>query len=279
MEHLPLVRGLARRYAERGEPLDDLVQVGHDRPHQGDRPLRPDRAASSSRASRRRRSSARSAATSATAPGPCASRGASRRPGRRSRTRSTTCRPPRAAARRCARSPRRADLSVDDVLDALAAGSAQRPAPLASPGGEGDEDEGIAVGARGRRLRAGRGAGDARRGARRPARARAGDPAPALRGGAHPVADRRRGSASPRCTSRASSGAPSSSLRETAEGPSDRGTHVPGGVVTRVVSRSASMGTAEARAAVRHGGDAPAGRKEARDDGGDTRAGVWSPAP
>ena len=28
MEHLPLVRGLARRYAERGEPLDDLVQVG-----------------------------------------------------------------------------------------------------------------------------------------------------------------------------------------------------------------------------------------------------------
>ena len=28
MEHLLLVRGLARRYAERGEPLDDLVQVG-----------------------------------------------------------------------------------------------------------------------------------------------------------------------------------------------------------------------------------------------------------
>jgi RNA polymerase sigma-B factor len=28
MEHLPLVRGLARRYADRGEPLDDLVQVG-----------------------------------------------------------------------------------------------------------------------------------------------------------------------------------------------------------------------------------------------------------
>ena len=28
VEHLPLVRGLARRYADRGEPLDDLVQVG-----------------------------------------------------------------------------------------------------------------------------------------------------------------------------------------------------------------------------------------------------------
>ena len=27
-EHLPLVRALARRYASRGEPLDDLVQVG-----------------------------------------------------------------------------------------------------------------------------------------------------------------------------------------------------------------------------------------------------------
>jgi RNA polymerase sigma-B factor len=28
LEHLPLVRALARRYADRGEPLDDLVQVG-----------------------------------------------------------------------------------------------------------------------------------------------------------------------------------------------------------------------------------------------------------
>ena len=39
-----------------------------------------------------------------------------------------------------------ADLSIDDVLDALAAGGAQRPARSASPGREGDEDEGIAVG-------------------------------------------------------------------------------------------------------------------------------------
>lgn len=28
MNHLPLVRALARRYANRGEPLDDLIQVG-----------------------------------------------------------------------------------------------------------------------------------------------------------------------------------------------------------------------------------------------------------
>jgi RNA polymerase sigma-B factor len=28
LEHLPLVRALARRYADRGEPLDDLIQVG-----------------------------------------------------------------------------------------------------------------------------------------------------------------------------------------------------------------------------------------------------------
>lgn len=28
LEHMPLVRALARRYANRGEPLDDLIQVG-----------------------------------------------------------------------------------------------------------------------------------------------------------------------------------------------------------------------------------------------------------
>jgi RNA polymerase sigma-B factor len=37
-------------------------------------------------------------------------------------------------------------LSMDEVLDALAAGSAQRPGPLAAPGSEGEEDAGAVVG-------------------------------------------------------------------------------------------------------------------------------------
>ncbi len=40
VELMPLVRALASRYAGRGEPLEDLVQVGLDRPHQGGRPVR-----------------------------------------------------------------------------------------------------------------------------------------------------------------------------------------------------------------------------------------------
>ncbi len=39
--HLPLVEHLARRFRNRGEPLDDLVQVAHDRADQVRRPLRP----------------------------------------------------------------------------------------------------------------------------------------------------------------------------------------------------------------------------------------------
>ncbi len=35
---------------------------------------------------------------------------------------------------------------MDEVLDALAAGSAQRPGPLAAPGSEGEEDAGVVVG-------------------------------------------------------------------------------------------------------------------------------------
>ena len=38
------------------------------------------------------------------------------------------------------------DLPLDEVLDALAAGSAQRPAPLAAGGGDGEDDVGISVG-------------------------------------------------------------------------------------------------------------------------------------
>jgi RNA polymerase sigma-B factor len=145
MEHLPLVRGLARRYAERGEPLDDLVQVGTiglikaiDRFD----PARGYKLASFA---------------TPTILGEIR---------RHFRDRSWTVRVPRGiqeARARIAqavdelsasqgRSPSvreiadAADLSMEDVLDALAAGSAQRPAPLASPGREGEEDEGIAVG-------------------------------------------------------------------------------------------------------------------------------------
>jgi RNA polymerase sigma-B factor len=145
MEHLPLVRGLARRYAERGEPLDDLVQVGTiglikaiDRFD----PARGYKLASFA---------------TPTILGEIR---------RHFRDRSWTVRVPRGiqearaqiaqavddVAAREGRSPsvreiaEEADLSVEDVLEALAAGSAQRPAPLASPGREGDEDEGISVG-------------------------------------------------------------------------------------------------------------------------------------
>jgi RNA polymerase sigma-B factor len=144
MEHLPLVRGLARRYADRGEPLDDLVQVGTiglikaiDRFDPG-------------------RGYKLASFATPTILGEIR---------RHFRDRSWTVRVPRGiqeARARIAqavddlsategRSPsvreiaEAADLSVDDVLDALAAGSAQRPAPLASPGRD-EDDEGIAVG-------------------------------------------------------------------------------------------------------------------------------------
>jgi len=145
MEHLPLVRGLARRYAERGEPLDDLVQVGTIGLIKAIDRFDPSRGFKLA-----------SFATPTIL-------GEIRR---HFRDRSWTVRVPRGIQEARAkiahavddlsategRSPsvreiaEAADLSMDDVLDALAAGSAQRPAPLASPGGEGDEDEGIAVG-------------------------------------------------------------------------------------------------------------------------------------
>lgn len=146
MEHLPLVRGLARRYAERGEPLDDLVQVGTIGLIKAIDRFDPSRGYKLA-----------SFATPTIL-------GEIRR---HFRDRSWTVRVPRGiqeARARIAqavdelsategRSPtvreigEAADLSIEDVLDALAAGSAQRPAPLAAPGrGERDEDEGIAVG-------------------------------------------------------------------------------------------------------------------------------------
>jgi RNA polymerase sigma-B factor len=145
MEHLPLVRGLARRYAERGEPLDDLVQVGTIGLIKAIDRFDPTRGYKLA-----------SFATPTIL-------GEIRR---HFRDRSWTVRVPRGIqearaqiahavddlSARNGRSPsvreiaEAADLSMDDVLDALAAGSAQRPAPLSSPGGEGEEEEGIAVG-------------------------------------------------------------------------------------------------------------------------------------
>ena len=146
VEHLPLVRGLARRYADRGEPLDDLVQVGTIGLIKAIDRFEPERGYKLA-----------SFATPTIL-------GEIRR---HFRDRSWTVRVPRGIQEARAqishavtelsaengRSPsvreisESTGLSMDDVLDALAAGSAQRPAPLAAPGGaEGDEDVGISVG-------------------------------------------------------------------------------------------------------------------------------------
>lgn len=145
VEHLPLVRGLARRYADRGEPLDDLVQVGTIGLIKAIDRFEPERGFKLA-----------SFATPTIL-------GEIRR---HFRDRSWTVRVPRGIQEARAqishavtvlsaengRSPsvreiaESTGLSQDDVLDALAAGSAQRPAPLASPGGEGDDDIGISVG-------------------------------------------------------------------------------------------------------------------------------------
>jgi RNA polymerase sigma-B factor len=145
MEHLPLVRGLARRYAQRGEPLDDLVQVGTIGLIKAIDRFDPSRG--------------HKLASFATP----TILGEIRR---HFRDRSWTVRVPRGIQEARAkiahsvdelsatlgRSPsvgeiaEAAGLSVEDVLDALAAGSAQRPASLASPGLDGEDGEGIAVG-------------------------------------------------------------------------------------------------------------------------------------
>ncbi len=145
MEHLPLVRGLARRYAERGEPLDDLIQVGTIGLIKAIDRFDPSRGYKLA-----------SFATPTIL-------GEIRR---HFRDRSWSVRVPRGLqearaqiahtvddlSARNGRSPsvreiaEASGLPVDEVLDALAAGSAQRPAPLSSPGGEGEDEEGISVG-------------------------------------------------------------------------------------------------------------------------------------
>jgi RNA polymerase sigma-B factor len=145
VEHLPLVKGLARRYADRGEPLDDLVQVGTIGLIKAIDRFEPERGFKLA-----------SFATPTIL-------GEIRR---HFRDRSWTVRVPRGIQEARAqishavaefsaengRSPsvreiaEATGLSMDDVLDAMAAGSAQRPAPLASPGGEGEDEVGISVG-------------------------------------------------------------------------------------------------------------------------------------
>jgi len=146
VEHLPLVRGLARRYADRGEPLDDLVQVGTIGLIKAIDRFEPERGFKLA-----------SFATPTIL-------GEIRR---HFRDRSWTVRVPRGIQEARAqishavselsaengRSPsvreiaESTGLSMEDVLEALAAGSAQRPAPLASPGGaDGDDEVGISVG-------------------------------------------------------------------------------------------------------------------------------------
>ena len=145
VEHLPLVRGLARRYANRGEPLDDLVQVGTIGLIKAIDRFDPSRGVKLS-----------SFATPTIL-------GEIRR---HFRDRSWTVRVPRGIQEARAqithavselsaengRSPsvreiaESTGLSTDDVLDALAAGSAQRPASLSAAGADGEDEGDIAVG-------------------------------------------------------------------------------------------------------------------------------------
>ena len=156
----PLVRGLARRYAEPRRAAGRPRAGGHHRPDQGDRPLRPERGFKLA-----------SFATPTIL-------GEIRR---HFRDRSWTVRVPRGIQEARAqitqavselsaengRSPTVNEIAewtglpVDDVLDALAAGSAQRPGParLARLGGRGGRRH--RGGPRRPRLRAGRGPGDA----------------------------------------------------------------------------------------------------------------------
>ena len=227
MEHLPLVRGLARRYAERASRTTTSSRPGTIGLIKAIDRFDPARA-TSCRAPPSRRSSARSAATSATT----SSRPRPARASRRRRRGSPRRRRPRGD--RAGRSPsllrdrRRADLdrstwSSTPWWPAARTGRADGGAR----GGDGDEDEGIRpLGEEDPGLTAAS-AGHAAPGRPRCPRPRALRPAPALRGGAHPVADRRpKVGVSQMHVTRIIRRA-LERLRESAEGPSGRGRREP----------------------------------------------------
>ena len=202
--HLPLVRSLARRYAGRGEPLEDIEQVGAIGLLKAIDRFELERDVS--------------LATYAT-------------PNvvgeikRHFRDKGWAIRVPRALQElnarmsstidrltsKLGRSPSVGEIAAalettpEEVLEALEVGSAYTTLSLsAGPGGEeGESDPMDAIGGGGPRLRALRGPGRAGAGAGQPRPARARDPAHALRGGPAPDPDRRARRACHRCTSRA----------------------------------------------------------------------------
>ena len=124
VEFMPLVRSLASRYAGRGEPLDDLVQVGAvglikavDRFD-----VVPRRRLHELRACRR--SSARSDGTSATRRGRCTSHGGSRSSASGCHACSTISRPTLGRSPTIAELAEAAGVDEEDVIDALDAAHA-----------------------------------------------------------------------------------------------------------------------------------------------------------
>ena len=187
-EMLPLARALAGRYANRGEPLDDLVQVaciGIMKAIDGFDLTREVRFSSYATPTVLGRSSA----TSATRRGPCASRAACR---------SCSCAWPRHATSSptsSGRSPTVQELAdavqapFEEVLATIQSVSARRTRSLDEPDGRGRHAGRLARHRR-PRDRARRDARAARRRLRRALRARPGGPAPALRARPDPDRDR-----------------------------------------------------------------------------------------
>ena len=187
---LPLAHGLARRYAGKGEPLDDLEQVACvgllkaiDR-FDCAREVRSPRSPC-------RRSRGRSSATSAIAGGCCASRARSRS------SRRGSAGPREELTRLLGRPPRVEELAARRRRDAGAGrrGAARRgglPRDVARRAhGRGRAHARRGAGRRRRRVRAHGAAAPAARRLRGARAARARDPAPALLRGAHAARDRR----------------------------------------------------------------------------------------